>query len=151
MGAGVVVHGEMSGLRTSEALSFIFKRPKTFKLCCSQACALLGLMLDAIYLLFIIPESPLGCSPTALVEQKLLQVYSVWSGETNTWLYFIQAVFPFLASCVSPRSALVRDCCRLPIFESLLGCCFCKQEGREYSNQKSFCNGIKGDNHLNPV
>lgn len=50
-------------------------------------------MLGAIYPLFIIPKLPLWCFPAGLVEQKVLQVYSVWSGGTTLRLYFIPAEF----------------------------------------------------------
>lgn len=68
--------------------------------------------------------------------KKALQVYSVGSGETNMWLYFIQIFFSFICQLGLLWSVLVRDCCRLPIFESLLGCNFYKQDGIECSNQK---------------
>lgn len=94
-------------------------------------------MLDAVNLPFIVPELPLGCSSAELVEQNL-QVYSVWSGETHVLLYLTQAkqVFPFLVHWVSSWSVLVRGCCRLPSFESLLGCNFYEQEGKRVLKPK---------------
>lgn len=50
-------------------------------------------MLDAVYPPFIIPKLPLQCFPAGPVEQKALQVYSVWPGGTPPWLYFIPAEF----------------------------------------------------------
>jgi len=51
-------------------------------------------MLQALHLPFIVPVLPLRCYSADLVEQKVLQVYYVWSGETNTRLHPSSFSFP---------------------------------------------------------
>lgn len=95
-------------------------------------------MLGAVYPLFIIPKLPLSCFPVGLVEQKALQVYSVWSGGTTLWLYFIPAEFSTPCSAGSLWSVLGRVCLKLPGFASLLGWNFYKQEEESAQTKSHF-------------
>lgn len=60
-------------------------------------------MLNAVYLLFIIPKLPLWCFPAGLVKQKALRCRFIVCGQVELLHGFIlpQQCFPFLVSWVS--------------------------------------------------